>query len=764
MNWTFTYNQNEVAKETNIVQQLLAKKGLTEPNEIKSFLNPTEAQLQDPQLLEGLIIAKKRIDQAIAKGESILVFGDYDADGVTSTTLLVETLHELGAMCDYYIPNRFTEGYGPNPNAFREAKRQGFDLVITVDTGIAAFEAAEVAKELELDLIITDHHEIQGQLPVALAIIHPHCSDDYPFKSLAGVGVAFKLAQYLLGYFPKQFLDLVVIGTIADLVPLEGENRVLAKLGLDYINQSSRAGIIALKEVAGIKGRIDEQDIGFGISPRLNAVGRLQTAYPAVELLLTDDKAEAQRIATEIDLINQERQEIVKQIVEEATALVEQDPEANKHVIVLAKEGWNEGVLGIVASKLVRTFQRPAICLTLKSEQGKAKGSGRSITAFDLFENGMSIREKFLQFGGHAQAAGMTVAIDKIAELRIAFNQLAGNQLAPEDYQEQAQIDASIDLSLLSIVMIQEIEQLAPFGMANPRPLFHIKAEPTEARQIGANKNHLKLTLTQESHQLATVGFGLGSLQHKMTTGTTIEAIGHLQVNEWNGSRSPQLLVQDLRVQERQVFDFRGSKLWKQELTSVDKATVFVYFHQGSYSLHPNAIYFEQLLTANKIEVTELVILDLPNQLADLSEVLKLTQPDNIYTCFQTDHSHFLTGLPNRDDFKWFYGLVLQRGKYDHNQEQHLIIKNKQWKKNKIEFIIKVFSELEFVKIANGVVRPNPDVEKKPLTDSHSYQLAIARSEAEEVLYYSNYQQLKRWLKSQIESEHSMKEEVINGL
>ncbi|WP_440895961.1 single-stranded-DNA-specific exonuclease RecJ [Amphibacillus sp. Q70] len=769
MNWNFTYEDNQTMKhadtQLDIVNQLLQNRGFTDPHELNQFLNPKLDDLNDPNLLDGLEDSKARIQLAIEQGESILVFGDYDADGVTATTLLVETLHELGAMCDYYIPNRFTEGYGPNPQAFREAKRQGFDLIITVDTGIAAFESAEVAKELGLDLIITDHHEVQAECPEAYAIIHPKTSKDYPFKELAGVGVAFKMAQYLLGYFPTQFLDLVAIGTVADLVPLIDENRILVKFGLEALSNSSRPGISALKEVAAIKGVIDEQDVGFAIGPRLNAAGRLESAYPAVELLLTRDIEEGSRLATEIDLINQERQQLVNHMVEEALELVKQNEKDNQSVIVVAKEGWNEGVLGIVASKLVRTFQRPAICLTLKSDDQIAKGSGRSIAAFDLFGNGMEINDLFIQFGGHAQAVGMTLAIEQVDTLRQSLNQLANQELQPEDYKEQLNLELYLELQYLNLETIKKIDQLAPFGMANPKPLFYLKGSPSDIKQIGTNKNHLKFILEQNGAKLSSVGFGLGDRVDRMTTNDDLEVVGHLQINEWNGTRSPQLLVKDLRIMDRQLFDYRGSKFWLKHVQHLmTKNYLCVSFQKinsiGDLEITP----VEQIQEHDMNQTTDLLLVDLPDQLSKLATLLSTVKPHNIYTCYSLEKQTEWSALPTRDDFKWFYGFLMKHGKYDHRREQKQVTNHKGWNNKKVEFIINVFYELKFVKIEDGVVFLNEQVKKRDLSESTFYQKGLKQREIQEVLYYSNYQQLKSWLMNQVEQAVSLEEEEVYGL
>lgn len=764
MSWNFTYKQSE-AEELDLIDQLLRNRGLTEANAIKQFLNPQLASIHQPELLAGLVESKQRIEQAIEQGESILVFGDYDADGVTATTILVEALNELGAMCDYYIPNRFTEGYGPNSEAFRQAKNQGFSLIITVDTGIAAFEAAETAKELGLDLIITDHHEVQEELPVAHAIVHPKVSDDYPFKELAGVGVAFKLAHFLLGYFPTQFLDLVAIGTIADLVPLIDENRILVKHGLDHLSKTDRPGLRALKEVASINGEVDEQHVGFAIAPRLNAVGRLESAYPAVQLLLTRDPEEAQSLATEINLINQERQEIVSQIAEEAITIVEQTKDINHSVIIVAKEGWNEGVLGIVASKLVRTYQRPAICLTLKPDEGIAKGSGRSIAAFDLFENGMEIHEQMIRFGGHAQAIGLTTEIDQVDQLRRSFNQLASQKLKPEDFKEQLEVELSLNIEQLSLETVNQINQLSPFGMANPKPYFHLTGQPQELKQIGAKKNHLKFALEQDNQKLSSIAFGLGDYLPRISPNDELEVVGELQINEWNGTRSLQLLVKDLQVKDRQLFDYRGSKFWHNQLQHLnDQDYLCLSFQKQLLETNLKVTPLDQLDLENLEQVTDLVLIDLPNELNELSQILSKIKPNNIYTCYNLDGQKDWTAFPSRDDFKWFYGFLMKRKKYNHQLEQKQVANYRGWSHEKIEFILNVFYELKFVKIDNEVFSLNDSVEKRQLTESNFYQKGLRQKEKQDLLYYSNYQQLKTWLMEQIEQDARVKEEEVDGL
>lgn len=762
MKWSFD-SLEPVDEAQTIITRLLEKRGVTTDKEQAAFLSPTIDDLIDPSRLEDIKKVKTRILDAIEAGEHIMVLGDYDADGVTSTVVMMETLTELGAVCDCYIPNRFTEGYGPNPDAMRQIKADGFSLVITVDTGIAAFDSIEVANDIGLDVIITDHHEVQDVLPEAYAVIHPKVSDDYTFKVLAGVGVAFKLSQYLLGYFPEQFLDLVAIGTVSDLVPLIGENRVLTTLGLKKLKQTTRTGLIALKHVAGIKDDVDEEDIGFGIGPRLNAVGRLGSALPAVELLMATDPVEANHLAENINNINQERQEIVKTIAEEAIELIENNPEEHARVIVVAKEGWNEGVLGIVASRLVRTYQRPVLCLAIKPDKGIAKGSARSIEAFNLFEHGMSVRDLFIHFGGHSQAAGMTVDLAKLTELRAALNTIAKETLKAEDYKEHKQIDLAVDVSQLTLDLISNLNKLAPFGMANPKPLFYVTGIPKDIRKIGADQTHLKFSLEQNQFQVNVIGFGFGQDYHHLNQDQWVEVIGYLSVNEWNNMRSVQLMLEDRRILNQQVFDFRGRKFWyKDVLPHVGDDAVMVHFNQpttvGEKQSEPSDKWISQSQA-----VKNLIVTDLPESLDEFLTLIKQTSPENIYLCYQGDEDT-LQVLPSRDDFKWLYAFIIKQGQFYIERDSARVAKHKGWKINKIKFMIQVFSELEFVKIANGVLTPNPSVEKRPLETAEHYQHQQAKIEMESILYYSSYQGLVSWLLAGLESAGSLEEEKVNGL
>ncbi|MGI8316033.1 single-stranded-DNA-specific exonuclease RecJ [Halobacillus mangrovi] len=770
MKWKFTYTDQmekiqSIKGLTPLTQQLLMKREIVSDDAVRRFLNPSIDDLHDPFLMEDMAKAVDRLRQAIENEESILVFGDYDADGVSSTTVMVEALREAGADCDFYIPNRFTEGYGPNEDAFRFAYDSGYSIIITVDTGIAAMNEADLAKQLGIDLIITDHHEVQEVLPDAYAIIHPKTSSQYPFQELAGVGVAFKFAEALLGRFPKDLLDLVVIGTIADLVPLKGENRILAAIGLQAISHSKRPGVLALKEVCGIEGEITEETIGFTIGPRLNAVGRLQDATPAVDLLLSSNVEEALEIAKYINQLNQERQKIVSEIAKQADEMLAERSDDLENVIVVAKEGWNPGVLGIVASKLVRQYDRPAIVLGIDSEKGEAKGSARSIDAFDLFTNCMEVRERFMHFGGHAQAAGMTLSIDQIDSLRSDLNELAEQKLSEDDYQQVLDIEMTVDLEDISLKQIEEVNQLRPFGMGNPKPLFHVRKEPKEVRLIGSKKNHLKFQFQAESSRVDGLAFGMGELYPQISPSDKLDIVGELSINEWNGRKNLQIMIQDLRIEDWQLFDLRGSRhVEKSIVIPPNESFKAVTFSEATKSPHNIPIYSADDFQQDE-RIDGLVILDLPKDLEELKELFKKILVSKIFVSYRVEESTFLQAWPSRDHFKWFYGMLLKRKEFNLHREADQLARRRGWDRSMVDFISEVFFELEFVKIKDGLITINSQPSKKDLKESKLYQEREKQLMIEKTLYYSTYKELKNWINQYLnEKVKPVKEEVVNGL
>jgi single-stranded-DNA-specific exonuclease len=754
---------------TPLVASLLINRGISSIEQAREFLQTEQQSFHDPYLLKDMDKAVHRIKTAIEKDEKILIYGDYDADGVSSTTVLLTTLQKIGAKADFYIPNRFTEGYGPNEAAFRQAHKSGFSLIITVDTGIAAVHEADVAKELGVDLIITDHHEPGPVLPDALAIIHPKqpgCT--YPFKELAGVGVAFKLSHALLGELPMDLLEVAAIGTIADLVTLHGENRLIAKIGINQLKTTNRTGLKALLKVAKVNSNdLNEDTIGFALAPRINAVGRLQSADPAVDLLLTEDTEEAYDIAQEIDLLNKERQKLVSSITDEAIEEVEtRFPISDNPVLVIAKEGWNPGVVGIVASRLVERYYRPTIVLSIDKEKGIAKGSARSIVGFDLFENLSTCRDILPHFGGHPMAAGMTLEVENIDSLRNRLVEKANNILSEEDFTPITKVDVSCKLEDITVKSIEEMQLLAPFGMHNPKPVVQVEdVTLANIRKIGAEQNHLKLVFEQEEHQLDSVGFGFGYIHDELSPTVTLSAIGELSINEWNNYRKPQLMLQDVKVDRWQLFDFRGTRNVDKLLKTVTSTenSILITFQASLYEslkkkgFEKNAIFVETNSVAQELNVINknLVLLDIPSSLDLLDSLFAQGKPNRIYTVFLQEADHFFATIPTRDHFKWYYGFLLKKGSFKLKEQGEQLAKHKGWSKETIEFMSKVFFELEFVTIENGVISTNSTSQKRDLAESKTYKQKQMQIELEKTLLYTSYMQLKQWFEERFQSSNA---------
>lgn len=752
--------ENLLVKELNItplVASLLINRGLDTVESARYFLFDHDQKFHDPFLLTGMDIAVSRIKLAIEKQEPILIFGDYDADGVTSTSIMMMTLKDLGADVQFYIPNRFTEGYGPNKQAFQYAKDIGIQLIITVDTGIAATNEAIAAKELGLDLIITDHHEPGPELPDALAIIHPKLKNsDYPFHELAGVGVAFKLAHALYGKLPEHLLEIAAIGTIADLVSLKGENRLIAKRGIKNLKNTKNIGLKAVFKRAGTElHSIDEETIGFLIAPRLNAVGRLGSADPAVELLLTEDVIEAEAIAEEIEQLNKERQAIVSEITAQAIKEVEENYPISEHsVLVIGQEGWNAGVIGIVASKLVEKYYRPTIILSFDQEKGIAKGSARSIFGFDLFNNLSNCRDILPHFGGHPMAAGMTLKLEDVDELRNRLNAAAREQLSEADFIPATKLDGEFHLQDINLESLEEMQMLAPFGMDNPKPKIMLKeANIAGIRKIGSNQTHLKMTIEDEGYSLDGVGFGLGSLYEHISPSSKISVIGELSINEWNNIRKPQIFLQDLAINSWQLFDIRGVRRLESVMNIIPKeqAKWFVFHEENERKFRENIegklIRIRSLEEAGMTEIdnANIILADLPPSKDILERLFQGKRPARIYAYFYQKESTYFSTLPTREHFKWYYALLVKKGPLDYKKYREEIAKYKGWSLESIDFMSQVFFELDFVKINNGFISVNNGSKKRDLTDSPIYMERNAQYTLESELLYSSYQELKLW-------------------
>ena len=706
-NWQFAPQVEDadftkIAKKAGLgpeTARLLFSRGIKDEDSLSRFLAPSLDDLHDPYLLHDMDKAVNRIRRAIEQGEFILVYGDYDADGMTSASILKETLEQLGAECLVYLPNRFTDGYGPNASVYKYfIEQQGISLIVTVDNGVAGHEAIDLAQSMGVDVIVTDHHSIPEVLPDAHAIVHPeHPESDYPFKHLAGCGVAFKLACALLEEVQVELLDLVAIGTIADMVSLTDENRIMVQYGLEVLRNTQRLGLQELFEIAGISSSdLTEETVGFQLAPRLNALGRLDDPNPAIDLLTGFDDEEVREIALMIQDKNEERKEIVQAIYEEAKSLV--DP--NKSVQVLAKEGWNPGVLGIVAGRLLEELGQTVIVLNI--EDGRAKGSARSIEAVDIFEALNPHRELFIAFGGHAGAAGMTLEVEQLDTLSEILETYVKDKGIDAKGKNTLYLDEELDLENLSLDTVKSFERLAPFGMDNQKPIFYIRDFQVEnARSIGAGDSHLKLKISKGTVDFEVVAFGQGSKDTEFSQVKQLELAVTLSVNQWNGQTTLQLMMVDARVDGVQLFNIRGKNASLPDGVPVLDFTGKL----PDISLSP-----------------AIVVKNLPEDITILKNIFQQHDFSAIYFKNDIAKAYYLTGYGTREQFAKLYKTIYQFPEFDIRYklkdlstylkiEQILLVK-----------MIQIFEELGFVTIENGVMRVNKDAAKRDIAESQIYQ------------------------------------------
>ena len=738
----------QIIKKFNIsplLEKALVSKGYTTQTDIEHLLSKEEL-FHDPMLLSDMEKAVSRIHKAIENSEKILVYGDYDADGVTSTTILVKTLESLGAQVGWYIPNRFTEGYGPSEGAFRNAHDEDVTLIITVDNGVQGHHEIDIANELGIDVIVTDHHEFGITKPNAYAIVHPmHPDFDYPFEYLAGVGVSYKLCKALKADLPDYFLGLVAIGTIADLVSLTDENRYMVKRGLNILNEKPSPGIKALLEVADYTDEVSEQTVGFIIGPRLNAVGRLDDARLACELLMCEDSDEATFLAEEVDHFNTERKAIVETITEEALVLAQEQIDTNAQFLVLEKEDWNEGVLGIVASRIVEQYHLPTIVLNVDIEQNHAKGSARSIEQVSMFEFLQNNSELIQKFGGHHMAAGMTLDIDAIESLKKALNDEMYKLTEGKPLLPQLTVDSEIQVSDISVENIFDLERLRPFGTDISAPLFAVKnVQVNSVKGIGQSEKHLKLTLTDKN--IAALHWNFGHLQHDITNETTINIAGSLNVNEWNGHQSPQIIVKDLELgNEHTVFDYRSKN--KQDLLKINQKDALFVVNSTEEKLNDRYVFYGEGYERN---VEACVLRDLPKDLDDLKTTLNQVNADKYYLVFKGQSNSYFEGLPNEQKFKETYKALLSKAETNIQTEGMQLCQFLKIKPDQLKFILNCFYELDFITINDGIIKVNKEAEKNSIQSAPLYQEKKRQIEIEKTLLYNDSQSLIKWIQSLI--------------
>ncbi len=548
-----------------LLAQVLIARGYTDAQAAQGFLNPRLSDLHDPSQLPGIDKAADHIVDAMKSGRRITIYGDYDVDGVTGTSILWHCLQLSGATVDYYIPCRLEEGYGLNKSALQQLHEEDPKrLVVSVDCGIASVEEAKLAKSLGLDLIITDHHHIGTTLPDALALVHPRLpGTEYPFGELCGAGVAFKLAWAIcqrlgegrkatprMREFLKQAVGLAALGTVADVVPLRGENRIIVRYGLTSLREQSSIGMKALMKIAGLfnKPELRGDDIGFSLGPRINAAGRLGQARLAVELLTTEDPERAVRLAEYLDQLNDNRKTVERRIFRQAKEMVSENPQWESHkTLVLAHHEWHPGVIGIVASRMTEEFEKPTILISLRDD-GTGSGSGRSYAGFDLYEGLASCRSHVLSFGGHRAAAGVKLKASSVDDVRNTLASWADQHFHPTEEDTELRIDAEVLLAEVDMRSVRELERLGPFGQENPQPRFVANrvelAEPP--RTMGEGSQHLSIKVKQQRTILKCVAFGRGEWAEELaSTQGPISISFAPTINSYNGYDSVQLQLID---------------------------------------------------------------------------------------------------------------------------------------------------------------------------------------------------------------------------
>lgn len=541
---------NEISEKFNIdklIARILVNRGIIEDEKISIFLNPNRNDFYDPYLLNDMDKAVDRIIKAINNKEKIIIYGDYDVDGITSTTVLKKFLEERGIEIGYYIPNRLNEGYGLNNNAIDKIVDKNYSLMITVDCGISCINEVEYIKKFGIDVIITDHHEPLEELPKAMAVIDPKRKDNtYPFNQLAGVGVVFKLIQAIsikLGLEEKEFLkylDLVCVGTISDIVPLIDENRVIAKLGLKLVNVTKNIGLKSLLNSSGFK-IIDANTISFGIAPKINACGRMGHEEEAIELLLSNNYVRVQELTGKLNAYNKNRQEIEKKIFEEAINKIKNEEE--KSVIVLGSENWHHGVIGIVASKITEIYFKPTILLCFEDEI--AKGSGRSVQGFDLHNALCKCSDLLDKYGGHEMAIGLSLKKENYNMFKNKFEEIARDYKV-DDIIPIIYVDSQVSSKTLNLDLVKQLKLLEPYGEGNKVPIFIYRNIKIDSIRTLTEGKHLKLTLKDDNNLINAIGFNMGQITDDYLIGDKVDIVGVLEVNSFNGNETIQINIRDI--------------------------------------------------------------------------------------------------------------------------------------------------------------------------------------------------------------------------
>lgn len=757
--WELSQNKDQqLAKELQeqcqlspLLAQLLVQRGIDSVQAAKQYLDPQLAELHDPFELHDMQKAVDRIQAAVANGEKIVVYGDYDADGITSTAVMYETLDEVGAQVEFFIPNRFTDGYGPNLDEYQRLIDGGAQLIVTVDNGVSGAKEIEYANSRGVDVVITDHHELPAQLPEAAAIVHPKFpGSEYQGGDLSGVGVAFKTAWALTEEFPQEMLDLVAIGELADLVDVTGENRALITWGLKQLRQGMRPGLHQLVKLAKLnEDRLTDQDVGFGIAPRLNALGRIDDASEGVLLLTTMDDREGKEIAQEVENANQTRQQLVAKITDEALKQARSAENADRSTLVLLGHEWHQGVLGIVASRVVGETGKPTIVASVNDGDEIAKGSGRSRDGFDLFMALQKHRDLMTAFGGHAQACGMSFTIDQVDELRQALEQEAVEQGLFEAGSAKLELAAELGPDDINEDLYDQLQCLAPFGPGNPEPVFAIHADRiNNVKTMGKAQEHLKFELRGQKRSAAVVAFGKAELAPLLLAGVPVTIAATVGINEWRGKRTTQLMLKDIQTQGTAILDQRTRQLLPSMFTETGYYVAFDQTLRENIAGHvQGTVLSPQTAVKTDFKDQQVTIVDCPPSLEMLSSLWQNGGQPAMIRLLLWERNPVRFGLPTRQQFAVLYRFLRQYPKIaNYRQQQPAMARSLQMPVEQLNWMITVFYEAKFVTINDGVLKLADHPDHVDLEQTKCYRQHAAHLQSDQVLLYSDTRTLRKYV------------------
>ena len=721
-NWIYpSYDENFIKElESYSISKNIAKilnaRSITDMTVVKKYFSDEYEEGYDPFLMHDMQKAVDRINEAIENEEKILVYGDYDADGITSTVLLVETLISMGANVSSYIPNRFEEGYGPNKEAFTKIINSGISLIITVDNGIAGVEEVDLANELGCDVIVTDHHKIQDTMPNAYAIIHPeHPDGNYPFKKLAGVGVAFKLAHALLEIFPDFLLDLVAIGTIADMVSITDENRIFVKQGLELLNEDPRIGLKMLLELSSIDTKIDEQTVGFYIAPKLNSIGRMDSAKLGLTFLMAEDPVTAKSLAEQIEQYNIERKKVTEDIVKDVINKIENSDKKEKNVIMVSGE-YHEGVLGIVASNIVERYQKPVFIMNEKD--GVLKGSARSIFDFNIYVAMNKISDLFLAFGGHTLAAGFSFDasnFDKIEEfLDNKFEEFKKHN----ELKSSKNIDIVTSLEDISYQFLNSLDVLKPYGMDFEKPSVLIEnAMVLNKAYFGSEKQYLRFTIADEVGNLECISFKDVAAFDKVEKNDIVDLLCTLDKNNFNGRSKLQAHIIDINIKE---FLFEDLRFMNYDISKIDNNCLKLSKHKDDKD--NNFYQYKDIdsLKDNKFEY--IYLLDIPTSKEYLDKIINL-KPKKVFLICEEKQVLSDVYLIDKNRLIKLFNLILSTNNKQINVAQQLdkLLTALKTNVDSLKIMIQIFKELELITFVNNTIILNPNYKTVDLKKSPSF-------------------------------------------